>query len=50
MPIGKALHRARWKLSREISADVILARAGGRRMSAEEFDRYLGDLPTDGEG
>jgi hypothetical protein len=36
--------------SRETSADVILARAGARRMSTEEFAKHFGDLPTDGEG
>lgn len=30
--------------------DAILKRAYARRMSSEEFDRYFGDLPTDGEG
>jgi hypothetical protein len=36
--------------SRETSADAILARAGARRMSPEEFAKHFGDLPTDGEG
>lgn len=34
----------------EITLDAILKRAGGKRMSSEEFDRHFGDLPTDGEG
>jgi hypothetical protein len=34
----------------EITLDAILKRAGGKRMSPEEFDRHFGDLPTDGEG
>lgn len=33
-----------------ITLEAILKRAGGRRMSPEEFDRHFGDLPTDGEG
>ena len=36
--------------SKETSADAILARAGGKRISPEEFDKHFGDLPTDGEG
>lgn len=36
--------------SKETSADAILERAGGRRMTPEEFDKHFGDLPTDGEG
>lgn len=29
--------------SQETSADAILERAGGRRMSPEEFDKHFGD-------
>lgn len=36
--------------SKETSADAILERVGGRRMTPEEFDKHFGDLPTDGEG
>jgi hypothetical protein len=35
--------------SKETSADAILERAGGKRMSPEEFDKHFSDLPTDGE-
>jgi hypothetical protein len=35
---------------KETSAKAILERAGGKRMSPEEFDRHFGHLPTDGEG
>lgn len=34
----------------EITLDAILKRAGGKRMTPEEFKRHFGDLPTDGEG
>jgi hypothetical protein len=34
----------------ETTLEAILNRAGGKRMSPEEFDRHFGDLPTDGEG
>jgi hypothetical protein len=34
----------------EITLEAILKRAGGTRMSPEEFDRHFGHLPTDGEG
>lgn len=34
----------------EITLEAILKRAGGKRMSREEFDRHFGHLPTDGEG
>ncbi len=36
--------------SKETSAEAILDRVGGKRMSREEFDEHFGDLPTDGEG
>ena len=36
--------------SKETSAEAILERAGGERMSPEEFDKHFGHLPTDGEG
>jgi hypothetical protein len=35
---------------RPITLEAILKRAGGKRMSPEEFDRHFGHLPTDGEG
>lgn len=41
---------ARPQPAEEITLDAILKRAGGRRMSPQEFDRHFGDLPTDGEG
>ena len=34
----------------DLSAKAILARHGATPMSAEEFERHFGDLPTDGEG
>jgi hypothetical protein len=34
----------------DLSAKAILARHGERPLTAEEFDRHFGDLPTDGEG
>ncbi len=44
-------HRsARPQPPEEITLEAILKRAGGKRMSQEEFDRHFGDLPTDGEG
>jgi hypothetical protein len=30
--------------------DAILARHGERRLTPEEFEEYLGDLPSDDEG
>ena len=36
--------------SKETSVEAILERAGGERMSPEEFDKHFGHLPTDGEG
>jgi hypothetical protein len=38
------------EVDRETSADSILARHGEQRLSAEEFEDHLGDLPRDGEG
>lgn len=32
------------------SVDELARRAGGRRLSAEEFERRWGHLPRDGEG
>jgi hypothetical protein len=29
---------------------AIVERAGGRRLTAEEFERQFADLPSDGEG
>lgn len=34
----------------KITLEAILERAGGRRMSPEEFEMHFGDLPTDGDG
>lgn len=34
----------------DLSAKAILARHGERPLTAEEFQRHFGDLPTDGEG
>lgn len=34
----------------DLSAQAILARHGARPLTAEEFERHFGDLPTDGEG
>ena len=45
-----AVHEARQLPSKETSVEAILERAGGKRMSPEEFDTHFGDLPTDGEG
>jgi hypothetical protein len=36
--------------SKETSAEAILRRGGGKRLSPEEFERHFGHLPTDGEG
>ena len=46
---GRFLIAPEWP-SKETSADAILERAGGKRMSPEEFDKHFGNLPTDGEG
>jgi hypothetical protein len=34
----------------DLSAKAILARHGATPLSAEEFERHFGDLPTDDEG
>jgi len=34
----------------DLSVQAILARHGERPMSAENFERHFGDLPTDDEG
>lgn len=34
----------------DLSVKAILARHGERPMSAEDFQRHFGDLPTDNEG
>jgi hypothetical protein len=34
----------------DLTAKGVLARHGAIPLSAEEFERYLGHLPTDGEG
>lgn len=36
--------------SQETSAEAILWRGDGERLSPEEFERHFGDLPSDGEG
>jgi hypothetical protein len=41
---------ARSQPAEEITLEAILKRAGGKRLSPEEFDRLFGHLPTDGEG
>lgn len=41
---------ARPQPAKETTLEAILKRAGGKRLSREEFDRHFGDLPTDGEG
>ncbi len=46
---GRLLLAPEWP-SKETSADAILERAGGKRMSPEEFNKHFGDLPIDGEG
>jgi len=35
---------------RDTSLEAILARHGEEQLSAEEFDRHFGSLPTDDEG
>jgi len=37
-------------LAPDLSVKAILARHGERPMSAENFERHFGDLPTDDEG
>ena len=34
----------------DLSVKAVLARHGATPMSAENFERYFGHLPTDGEG
>ena len=34
----------------DLSVKAVLARHGATPMSAENFERYFGDLPTDDEG
>jgi hypothetical protein len=34
----------------DTSIEAIRKRLGTEQMSTEEFERYFGDLPTDGEG
>jgi len=34
----------------DLSAKAVLARHGATPMSAENFERHFGDLPTDDEG
>ena len=38
------------QVDEETSVAAILARHGEQRLSAEEFEEHLGDLPGDGEG
>jgi hypothetical protein len=33
-----------------MTVDGILARHGGRPLTAEEFEEHFGELPSDGEG
>ncbi len=37
-------------LAPDTSIEGIGRRIGGRAMTAEEFEKHFGDLPTDGEG
>lgn len=46
---GRLVVAPEWP-SKDTSADAILKRVGGERMSPEEFDKHFGALPTDGEG
>lgn len=46
---GRLVVAPEWP-SKETSAEAILERAGGERMTPEEFDKHFGHLPTDGEG
>jgi len=46
---GRLVVAPEWP-SKETSVEAILERAGGERMSPEEFDKHFGHLPTDGEG
>lgn len=46
---GRLVVAPEWP-SKDTSADAILKRAGGERMSPEEFEKHFGALPTDGEG
>lgn len=34
----------------DLSVKAMLSRNGERELTAEEFDRHFGELPTDGEG
>ena len=47
LTLGRAARRSQF---RETSVEAILERTGGKRMRPEEFDKYFGHLPTDGEG
>lgn len=47
---GPMRRRVRPRSREGPSIDARLARIGARRMSPTEFDKHLGDLPTDGEG
>ena len=46
---GRLVVAPEWP-SKETSVEAILDRAGGERMSPEDFDKHFGHLPTDGEG
>jgi hypothetical protein len=46
---GRLVVAPEWP-SKETSVEAILERAGGERMSPEEFDKHFGHLPTDDEG
>jgi hypothetical protein len=43
-------HDGRLVLVPDTSADTILARYDAKPLTDEDFERHLGDLPTDDEG
>lgn len=46
---AKLIYAPDWP-SRATSIEEIRKRTGTKAMSAEDFDRHFGSLPTDGEG
>ena len=46
---AKLIYAPDWP-SKATSIEEIRKRTGTRAMSAEDFDRHFGSLPTDGEG
>lgn len=46
---AKLIHAPDWP-SKATSIEEIRKRTGTRPMSAEDFDRHFGSIPTDGEG